>query len=466
MTDTSLPTISVSLDELGIIKNYGDGSAWYGSKIIKGNYLYSTDLCYNEDTDKFELVISKYDLSVKLLTSIVIIDLAQKCPFICGDNIRQGLIDVKWLTPIINDELKLVVTFAYNKRQESGPVCNMLCVTNVIKLKESDLSVIDILVRQIDIAPDIGRFINMTFGKAKLKPENWFATIRLAPSDLKIYSYHDQFRAVFNVRAPNGRTFVGGFNEGVGNPVWFAISCCNYFNARLYANLTCNNRYFGWGEKCYKGNHTGRLYTVNFDENFSTIELKYIDIEGNTSFIPSRWTACRHYPLSHRRGFVCTESCLLNGSVPVIVFSDKDTSVYKVPAKYIFDTDSHINILWNFYHDPSNDFIYFVCYEFSGPHAVLGYISFDHDNKTANVYYTNLIKANVDYHSNLGYKAVVHEYMSTEYIYLKNYFIQDSRYIELFPLQWLRDNIIGSKTIKAEIYEFDKKEVYGVQGIV
>jgi hypothetical protein len=463
MTDISPPKVIVSLDELGMVKSYRDDSMLDGSKIVKGNYLYSAHLCYNENTDKVELVVSKYDLSVKLLVSLAVIDLTQKYESLlkCYE---LGVVNVKWLTPSPNDRLELIITFA-RRGQMSNPTCNLLCVTKIVKLKESDFSVIDILERQIDVVPNKGTFISMTFGKAKLKPENWFTAIRLAPSDLVVHPSLDQFRATFNVRMSNGRTYVGGFNEGVGNPVWFAISCCNYFDTRLYANLTCNNHYFGWGMKHYKGNNIGRLYAVDFGESFSTVELKYTDTRDNSDFIPSRWLRCTNYSLSCRRSIVCEEACPISKPTTIMVFSDKDVAVYKIPTKDIAGDNHAKSILWNFYHDPSNDFIYFVCYEFSGPNAVLGYINFDHDNKTANVYYTNLIEANVNYSSRLGYKAVVNRYMCPEYIYLTNDFIQDSRCIILFPVQWLYDNIAESKTIAAEVYEFDKKEVYKAQEI-
>jgi hypothetical protein len=459
MTGTSLPTIEVSSDQLGLkmVKNYCIYNRYNESRIIKDNYLYSASWHYNTDTCKGEIVISKYDLSTKILVAITHLNLQQ----VFSKLTSVDLLDADWSVTTGDELLIEMIAYAQVKYSASGSISNLLYITGSIKLKESDLSIIDISERQVDATLHKGTFISMTFGKAKLKPKSWFTDIHLAAGDIKLRPCPGQLRAFFNVKIPNGRRYVGGFNEGVGTPLWFAINCCNYnYDTFICASLKRDNYYFGWGEKWHENNCTTRLYAVEFHENFSAAELKYVDIHDNFTNVSTCWRYEDYYSLSDFGGLIWVEQSCVSGKPGMILltFSDKDTTTYKIPLKYIIDDEL---ISANFHHDLSNDVIYFACYGHAKPGFVLGYISLDHDVKTATVNTTDLI--NIDNSTLSDNNRLIGTYIRPEYFCLYYNYEIGPLIITLLPTQWLHDNIVKSETFSPEIYEFDKNETYEVR---
>jgi hypothetical protein len=461
-TMTDLPLVEVSLDESGVVK---DRDGYYNyqneSRIIKGNYLYSASFAYDNKHGESEIIVSKYDLSMKLLLAVTTVNLTQVfARLLCCEVLYSY--HLSWLVPDNSDELWLTARILnYKTDLISG-------VAIIVKLKESDLSVIDIPEKQVDISPNKGNFVPMTFGKAKLEPEKWFDKIKLSLLNMRLYPWHDQLIAVFDAKLLNGRVYVGGFNDGSGTPVWFAINCCNYFDMYIHASTKNNNYYFGWGgEKLYESNDTVRLYAVEFNENFSTAELKYLDAGDDlTVAISPQWIRSNHV-LPQCNSLICTRSRFgKENDAVMITFCDKDIVAYKIKMERdIVDFVNGNEVGWNFYHDPFKGFIYFICREYiSGyrynkggkkPGFVLGYISFDHDNKTVTFHTTNTMYTGS---SGPGYNILIESFMHPEYLYFRSDHKQGSLNIALFPTQWLHDNIVKSTTVTAERYEFDKKK--------
>jgi hypothetical protein len=463
---TDIPTISISLGELGMERDYRIYNKWLGSsEIIEGNYLYGAVLFYDTNTGKGKFVISKYDLFTKLLVAINDFDPAQIFPklmFAAGCVIPR-LLTLNWLVST-DDELRLIISAAYTTSYVTN---NILCISSVIRLKASDLSVIDASERQIDITPSNGKFINMTLGKTRLKPASWFKDIRLTVDNIELYPCPDQLKATFNLTTLKGRTFVGGYNEELnGTPVWFVTDCCNYYRAcaYLYASPELKGYYFGYRREQHKDSGTIRLYTVEFDKDSSTAGLKYIDIVDTSIHLDSNWN--RNYPLIDCNSMIFVGKFSFQELI-ILTFFDKGTIVYKIPIKYIIGAETdpitawHIDrITWNFYYDSFNYYIYFVCYDAEESFAVLGYIKLDHDSKTAKVYITNKINTG-QYRP--GHQKLLDTYICPEYLYLTHsYAHNNSLILTLFPVQWLHDNIVRSETFTAEKYEFDKKKTYEV----
>jgi hypothetical protein len=457
MTSTNLPTVSVSLDELGIVRDYRIYDKWVRpSKIIKGNYLYSAGLFYNTNTKKGELAISKYDLSTKLLMIVTNLDLAQIFPKLASVNyIASDVLskNIKWLFQT-EDELTLIVAVVYTPKTAG----NFLCIISTVKLKALDLSITDVSEREVDITPNKEAFINMTFGKNKLRPESWFRDLHMTFSyDIVLYPCYDQLKATFNVKLSNGRMFVGGLNERLNyKPLWFAISCCSYFNTCLHASTELKDFYFGYGEKQHEDNTIGRFYTIKFNENLSKAELKYTD---NFIRIPVPWD--RKISVKDCNSIIFMDSSFVKkGYLVIMTFYDPGTAVYRIPVIDIIDTKNNDFVVWNFYYDLFEKFIYFVCYASTGSATVLGYIKLDHNSKKATIYITNRVNTG-QYRAH--YHGMVNIHRCPGYLCFTKGYQGNPDALILLPVQWLHDNIVKSETFSPEIYEFDKKETYEVR---
>jgi hypothetical protein len=478
---TDLPAVDASFSYgAQLFKENGLPPYAYQSQyLIKGKNFYSVICSIDGYLEKGMMVLEQYDLDARMLTAVLPFDITTTFPTLSDYYYRHRYIDKYIKLFAVGDEITLMLYVCCRKNTYScyKDGSSWVIYVGTIRLKERDLSVVDISEYSIEISPVKGNFIS--FGKFKPKPEDWAKCLNSFPNSFRLeeISNTDITGSLYTSSPPKEDCwrFCGGLLKKQEKLLWFAINT-GRLSCLPSLNILKNNKFYSLNQRMNKyGKILIRAFAINFDEQYSCAELKYLN---TTDTGEEHWYVSSYLPpvlgyIPGQSPKIVWPDSVYSRSLIITSFSEDGIAFAKITLVPVFRYADIESRIWQLYplfanitnvqglaHGECRDLVY-VTFKM-GDEVVLGYLTFDENNQAVTLYVTDPIKDYVDSKSFCGRLSLA----SSEYIYYGHHYIPGSQNrsekitFRTIPTQYILDNITRSSTIPLKYYEFNKRKVF------